>query len=218
MTATPEEWGDEAADRAAIASGFAISYVVQQWISKPDIPVSDLTGALAQLLFEANDLGWQIGDHAIADLASQHAGTKIEPFGLHAPEEDEERLAQAVDLIFDGEAERLIKRMERIALAEPLRAAKRSKQAAMKARGVEQWVRVVQPKACESCADLLGQVAGIDVLFMDHPGCRCSLRAVIPQGWGDEVAARQLQLRSVSPSGVRFSSGITFNTEGGALK
>jgi hypothetical protein len=213
----PISWAEEAALAIASASAMAVVSVVTRWLAniqagKPDLPAAEVAAALAQQLHIANEIAYTIGDRAMADIATEHAGFPITELGLTPPDDEEARLALAVDTIFSADQEALVQRMERLAGAEPLTATRRSLQEAMKRRGVESWRRVVMPEACESCASRVGEIRSIDVMFGDHPSCRCTLAPVISTGWGDEVKQRQLQLRLVAPSGARFSSGLAFDS------
>jgi len=200
----------------AKAAAAAIVYVVSRWqanvrAGKQDMAAGDLAAALAHQLEAANQMAWSIGDKAMTDMATEAAGIPISELGLTPPLGEADRLAKAVDTIFSANEEELVKRMERLATAEPLTATRRSLQEAMKKRGVLEWRRVVMPLACESCASRKGEIRSINVMFGDHPSCRCTLAPVISETWGDEVKQRQLQLRAISPSGVRFSSGLVFD-------
>ena len=211
----PIEWAEAAAVSVAAAAASAAAYVVTHWLAniragRQDIPAADVAVMLAHQLSIANEMAYSIGDKAMADIATQHAGIPISVLGLKPPDDEETRLRQAVDTIFGADHEALVQRMERIAAAEPLTATRRSLQEAMKRRGVESWRRVVMPLACESCASRVGEIRSIDVLFGDHPSCRCTLAPVISTTWGDEVKQRQLQLRLVTPAGDRLSYGISF--------
>jgi hypothetical protein len=207
----PEDWADAAAEELALRNGAAVAYVVSQWLANgEDMSMPAITEALVRQIAAANGMAWRIGDAAISDLASQHAGLRVPPLGLTAPADDSRRLAEAVDLIFTSDHEQLVERTERIARSEPARAAKRSLQEALRRRGVMEWVRVVQPDACDACSEMVGQVRPIEVLFTDHPNCRCSLRARVSETWGDTVREQSLQLRKTTSSGVRVSSGLVF--------
>jgi hypothetical protein len=213
----PISWAEEAALLLATKAAAVIVHLVSSWLEnikagKPEIDAAQLAAALAQHLHTVNALAYQIGDFAMADLASEAAGIPITELGLTPPDDEEARLALAVDTIFSADQEALVQRMERLAGAEPLTATRRSLQEAMKRRGVESWRRVVMPEACESCASRVGEIRSIDVMFGDHPSCRCTLAPVISTGWGDEVKQRQLRLRVVAPSGARFSSGLAFES------
>lgn len=221
---TPEQWAAEAALALATAAGRALAHIVRQWLENlkrgvPDMPVEELTTALVQHMVEVNGMAWSIGDKAITDLASQHAGIEIPELGLTPPEGDEQMLAKSIDTIFSADHELLVQRMERLGLAAPMRASKRSLQESMRQRGITEYIRIVQPNACDACASRLGEIRSIDVIFGDHPNCACRMRAVVSETWGDVVKERALQLRLVTPSGTRFSSGIQFeNIEKGASK
>ncbi|WP_201466022.1 hypothetical protein [Janibacter melonis] len=201
----------------AAKNGYAIQMIVAAWLAtatqgRPMLPTEEITEQLARGIFTANELSMAVADEAITDLANLHADEVIPRIGIQPEPEELDRLRRAVDVIFEADHEQLVSRMERIATSEPLRAAKVAMQEAMRLRGVEEWVRVVQPKACDACADRLGEVREIDTPFTDHPGCKCSLRARIPQGWGDTVKERALQLRQVAPNGIRLSTGISFDS------
>jgi len=219
----PISWAEAAAATVAKAAAAALVYVVTRWLAnmksgKRDIPAADLAVMIAHQLHVANELAYTIGDKAISDLATEAAGIPISALGLNPPEDEEARLRLAVDTIFSANEEELVKRMERLATAEPLTATRRSLQEAMKKRGVQEWRRVVMPLACESCASRVGEIRPIDVMFGDHPSCKCTLAPVISETWGDEVKQRQLQLRLVTPEGMRLSYGIQFESTEGAAK
>lgn len=213
----PISWAEQAAATIAKASAAAVVAVVTRWLAnrkagKPDMAAADLANALAKQLHIANEIAYSIGDRAMTDIATEHAGIGISELGLTSPDGEEARLRLAVDTIFSADHEALVQRMERLATAEPQTSTRRSLQTAMRKRGILEYRRVVMPQACEPCASRVGEIRSIDVMFGDHPACRCTLAPVISTGWGDEVKQRQLQLRLVTPSGVRFSSGLTFDS------
>lgn len=185
---TPEQWAAATSDALSKNLAATMRRAVAAWqentvAGRPDTAQVDLISAIAHQIAASNDIAAQIGDIAIMDLAELHTRARVEPLGLRAPDGDEARLIQALNLIFTGEPAQVLDRVERLAGAEPDGAAKKALQAAMKQRGITQWVRHVQPDACHPCAAKAGEARPIDVGFYDHPGCACTLRAVIPEGW-----------------------------------
>lgn len=228
MSEGPLDWADERVHELAAGNRLGLLAAVKRWLLRRFVPFHVFRSHLAKQVAMANSLAREASELAVDMWVAGEAGIEPEDlpvlpdepqddFAVWADElgeqwtQEEARLAKAIDTIFEGEREQLAERMGRLAEAEPIRASKERMRERMKARGVAEYVRVVEPDACDACADRVGELRGVDVPFTDHPGCRCSLRPRVPQGWGDEVKKRALQLRRVSPNGVRTSFGLTFN-------
>lgn len=168
----------------------------------------------AASVYAANLSATAYADTAVAAWRLATLGIPAGTLGLLPPRDEQERLIRAFATIAaHAEAMSLRDRSARVAKAEPLNRGRRAYQEALRARGAEQWQRVVMPDACDKCAPLAGDVHPIDEDFTDHPGCRCTLAPLIPVTWADRVRANQNQLRrtyGTARGQIRFSSGLTF--------
>ncbi|WP_019874170.1 hypothetical protein [Sporichthya polymorpha] len=168
----------------------------------------------AASVYAANVAATSYADTAVAAWQLATVGLPSGALGLLPPREEQERLVRAfATLSAHGQAmARVQTRAARVAHSEPLQRGHRAYLEALRARGVEQWRRVVRPDACDRCAPLAGTIHPTEVDFTDHPGCRCSLAPVASESWADRQRERQVQLRrtwNTSAGQVRFSSGIS---------
>lgn len=236
MSEDPLDWADRRVGEIADVMGASILELVLRWLAGRFLPRRLFARTLAKQVHMGNELCREAAIAAVDLWAAREAGVDVEElpevpdltdeaddFAMWDEElgidllAEEVRLAEAIDVVFEGEEEQIGYRMKRLAESEPIRAGKEKMRQRMQARGVSEYVRVVEAGACDACADRVGETRDIDTPFTDHPGCRCSLRPKVGQGWGDEVKERAFQLRKVSRDGTRFSSGIVFgntNREG----
>lgn len=170
------------------------------------------TESAALAVYAANLSATAYADTAVAMWRLATIGLPTATLGLLPPKDEQERLVRAFATIAaHTQAMSLTDRSARVAQSEPLRAGRSAYQEALRARGVEEWRRVVMPDACDRCAPLAEKVYPMDQLFEDHPSCRCSLAPLTPEGWGDRQRATQHRLISTieTPTAqVRFSAGI----------
>ncbi|KRF19404.1 hypothetical protein ASG90_20540 [Nocardioides sp. Soil797] len=169
----------------------------------------------AAAVYAANLQATAYADTAVAAWRLATVGLPTTSLGLLPSTDEQERLVRAFATItahMHGVSASVENRSARVARSEPLQRGHRAYQQALRARGVDQWRRVVQPDACDDCAPLAGDTHDIAVDFTDHPGCRCTLAPVTAEGWADRQRADQLQLRrtwNTSAGQIRFSSGIS---------
>lgn len=175
-------------------------------------------GTTAARIAYANARAVAAADVYLAAWATLRTGVNAGPLGLAPPDSDTARLVRAMLTIAtateaaDHALGGLRARTERLARTEPMTAGRQAYQQAMRARGVTSWRRIVHPQACDTCAQLVGQVEPIEVSFLDHPNCRCSLAPSVPATWGERVRTEQFQLRTATPAGVRLSFGTEIKT------
>lgn len=191
----------------AVAAAYEAGRTTRKWF----------TESAALSVLAANTAATKYADVAVAAWRLAALGLPTPTLGLLPPPHEQDRLVRAFATVAAHlQGMSLPDRSARIARSEPLRAGRRNYQYALKQRGVTRWVRVVRPDACEECAALVGEVHDIDELLEDHdhPGCRCDIAPETPTGWGEQVKARQLQLKKVytttTGQSIRFSAGIRF--------
>jgi hypothetical protein len=170
------------------------------------------TESAALAVYVANAHAMAFADTAVAAWKLATIGVPTATLGLLPSQDEQERLIRAFATIAaHTQAMSLTDRSARVAQSEPLRAGRSAYQEALRARGVEQWRRVVMPDACDQCAPLAEKVYPMEEPFRDHVNCRCSLAPVTPVGWGDRQRATQHRLISTieTPTAqIRFSAGL----------
>lgn len=88
---------------------------------------------------------------------------------------DDSRLAGAVGQIFDGDEDKVLARVLRLAESEPVQAAQQAMGAAIKSNGAEGWRRGLNEGACQLCEwwERDGEIWPADHEMPTHTGCTC---------------------------------------------
>lgn len=121
-----------------------------------------------------------IPDPEVAAVLRAAVETITEPVGEVGQDNVDEFQARTVEEISRGAVSfrsgvEIVNRAERVGKDAALESGRETAQQRMRRHGIESWVWVAQPEACDECARHHGNVYPIEVTFRDHPQCSCLL-------------------------------------------
>lgn len=160
--------GEDTAERAGV--------LYARW-QDGQIDDTFFVAALAALIARANHRATSAADLALAATLTLQLHRPVLPLGITPPPDEADRLTTAASTLLAAlpvVADPLA-RVLRLARSEPIAAAQRAYNDAMRASThVTGWTRQVSPGACELCQALAGDVLPVTVEMFHHPGCTCT--------------------------------------------
>lgn len=145
------------------------------------ITYDDLVQWLAVEVGRANAAAYGFADAAVASQVELAVGAPTSTTGIYAPDEDADRLVQAVTTLLADQALDTSMQVARLARAEPFSAGQHASVAAMREHKLVQgWVRQMDGDPCQLCQwwSRNGRVWPKAHPFQRHPGCNCQPRVV----------------------------------------
>ncbi len=136
-----------------------------------------LAAVIAAYIAAANSRAAALADLSLAAVLTTRLGTPVAPLGIVRPADDPDRLDQAAHTILASPNGLSPGRWERLARAEPIRAAADAYSAAIgRSRAVTGWRRGLSPAACQLCRWWWreGRIWPADHPMPRHTGCTCT--------------------------------------------